>query len=450
MKFAIVATLLLSFAACDNPKPEGLNHRPKGWFESDPFVIGDGDSGIEIVGIPAVCESWTQDLPELPIVDGSSSTVLMHAAIRAFLTDEHFIPEHSQTYAALERLLPDSSVYEQIPADVLLAVRYADSTLERAKQQGADLAITPVAREGFVFILHKDNPVDSITQEQLRGIYSGKITNWNQLGGLNEQIIPYSRNWDSGSQTAMEEFMEGENIISQDDITQMATMGAMLFGVQSSKSKGIGYNIFSWSMLQNLDELGLKTVAVDGIKPSNDALSDASYPLMVYTYSYYNRGNEKAAVFTDWLLSEQGQKVIAAAGYVGINGQLPRLPSGAEPNFRRDEFYSNRAVIEYYHGLESSRIERSDAWRFDWQVHEAYVRFPELDGSEHKFTGSTLSDNFGDRDLIRELAGDKCKGVTVMRTAYFMPQNGKELTRFVVLTREQGEREFTVINEGLL
>ena len=192
---------------------------PLGWFEYT------RQGGIEIADIPDAAMDWSRPLPELPVIDGSSSTMLMHAAIRAFLTDEHIVYPHSQTYAALERLFPGNDD----PADVVLAVRYYDEVLQNALEQGADLVVTPVAREGFVFILHKDNPVDSLTQQQLRDIYSGRVTNWSQVGGMDEEIRPFTRNWDSGSQTAMEEFMGSQQLIGENDITMLASMGALLF-----------------------------------------------------------------------------------------------------------------------------------------------------------------------------------------------------------------------------
>jgi len=257
-------------------------------------------------------------LPEFPVIDGSSSTVLMHAAIRAYLTDAHFVNPHSRTYDALERLIPGS----ENPADVILAVKYYDETLQDAKERGADLVAAPIAKEGFVFILHEDNPVNSLTQQQLRDIYSGKITNWKEVGGKDMKIIPYVRNWDSGSQTAMEDFMDGEPIIGKED-NIISGMMFLLTRVQETGSAGIGYNILSWSMGQNLGGMGLKAVAVDGVKPENRTLADSSYPLMVYTYSYYNSDNEKGRNLTDWLLTAEGQRVIASADYVGIFGELP-------------------------------------------------------------------------------------------------------------------------------
>jgi hypothetical protein len=220
----------------------------------------------------------------------------------------------------------------------------------------------------------------------------------------------------------------------------MQTMGRLLFGVQEAGSAGIGYNIFSWSMLQNLDEMGLKTVAVDGVKPTNQALSDGSYPLMVYTYSYLNYGNEKAQIFTEWLLTEQGQKVIASAGYVGINGQLP---PDMLPDFDREEFYSFRTVIEYYHSLETSRIERRRYARI--RTYNVFVRFE--DGSYLRMAPN--SRRIWDRDMTYALAEGKGGDVTVLRLVHFdSSQPGEIIMRFIVLTRDVGG-EFEVINEGI-
>ena len=61
--------------------------------------------------------------------------------------------------------------------------------LEQAADAGIELEQLPIAREGFVFIVNKDNPVDMLTQQQLRDIYSGKITNWSEVGGPDMPII---------------------------------------------------------------------------------------------------------------------------------------------------------------------------------------------------------------------------------------------------------------------
>ena len=377
---------------------------------------------------PPPANNPPMDLPEYPVIDGSSSTVVMHAAIRAYLTDEHFVDEHSQTYAALERLIPGN----ENPADVILAVKYYNETLKDAKERGADLVITPVAKEGFVFILHKDNPIDSLTQQQIRDIYSGKVTNWKQVGGKDEEIIPYTRNWDSGSQTAMEDFMDGTEMVGEED-NVITGMSFMLTQVERTGSAGIGYSILSWYMGQSLDSRELKAVAVDKIKPNNENLADSSYPLMVYTYSYYNQGNEKGKNLTDWLLTDEGQRVIASAEYVGINGELPPENFEDLPNLYKDEYDSSLKADEYYPRDSYGTLQ---------------VNFIDLEGA----TTMTYeySERVTDRAQTATFANGKEKAITVLRVvhfSYYYTGLYREHLRFIVLTREKGG-EFEVINEG--
>jgi ABC-type phosphate transport system substrate-binding protein len=395
---AIVLALVLSLVGCGGGERQTI----------------DESVGVET---PTISESGAVEtpamnqptpLPEYPIIDGSSSTVSMHSAIRAYLTDEHFGDPHSQTYEALERIIPGSDD----PADVILAVKYYDETLQDAKNRGADLVITPIAKEGFVFVLHKDNPVDSLTSQQLRDIYLGKITNWKGVGGKDEIIVPYIRNTDSGSQTAMDDFMAGEPVVGQ----EASNMRDLLVQVQESGSAAIGYNIFSWSVRQGLDEFDLKTVAVDGVRPENETLSDGSYPLMVYTYSYYNSDNEKGRALTDWLLTAEGQSVIASADYVGIFGEMP--PSEL-PDFSKDEIECVTLISDYYVG-QGFDLEN---WSFGFE-------------------------RVLDREMTQSFSNGKAKDVTALYLVHFLEfATQGEHTRFIVLTREKG-KEFEVINEG--
>ena len=401
VSYAIVATLVLSLAACANDGAENT------------LPPSEASVNSEIPGM-----NPPMPMPEYPIIDGSSSTAIMHSAIRAYLTDVHLPVEHSQTYAALERLIPGNGN----PADVVLAVKYYDDTLQSAKDRGADLVITPIAKEGFVFVLHKDNPINSLTQEQLRDIFSGKIKNWQELGGFDEEIIPVQRNWDSGSQTAIIDFMGDEPLtdMSEDDSIKLAvSMGGMIETVWTTGRGAIGYNIYSWSLglgrVFGMDNL--KLLAVDGIEPSMENLSDNSYPLMVYTYSYYNEGNEKGRALTDWILTTEGQHVIASAGYVGIFGELFM---GGMPDFYKDDYDSAVKAEEYY----------SENGMLDW---------------ESMFFNSEVLPDKGQTEF---LANGKGKSVTILRLAYFNEYaKNSEYTRFIVMTREKGGA-FEVINEG--
>ena len=411
--FALVTLLMLSLTACSNGSAETASPPP----------VVENDAATMTAQPPApdyVTGSMNPPmlLPEYPVIDGSSSTTIMHAAIRAYLTDEHFVDQHSQTYEALERLIPGS----ENPADVILAVKYYEETLNDARQRGADLVITPIAKEGFVFVLHRDNPINSLTQDQLRDIFSGKVKNWKELGGMDEEIIPVQRNWDSGSQTAIIDFMGDAPLtdMAEDDSIKLAlSMGGMLETVWTTGSGAIGYNIYSWSgshgMFFGMENL--KFLAVDGIEPSPENLSDNSYPLLVYTYSYYNSGNSAGKALTDWLLTAEGQSVIASAGYVGIFGDYWQ---GEMPDFYKDEYESAVTIEEYY--TENGMLVW-DSMFFDVE------RLP-------------------DREQTEIFSLGMGKTVTVLYLAHFYEYlAGREYTRYIVLTRDKGG-VFEVINEG--
>jgi hypothetical protein len=397
----LAALLVLSLAACNGG---GKNTPPPG-----------ASGGIDLPEM-----NPPMPLPEYPIIDGSSSTETMDAAIRAYLTGGYFTDPHSQTYAALERLAPGS----KDPADVLLSVKYYDYALRDVEKRGADLVITPIAKEGFVFLLHKDNPIDRLTQQQLRDIFSGKVTNWKQLGGKDEKIVPVHRNWDSGSHTAMLDFMGDTSLtaLTEDDSVKVAlSMGGMIETVWTTGSGAIGYNIYSWSLEQGMGfgMNNLKLVAVDGVKPSMETLSDNRYPLVVYSYSYYNKDNPKSRALTDWLLTAEGQSVIASAGYVGIFGDYVE---GQPPDFNKDEYDSSAKLEEFY--MWEGRLHLDDSALYNVE-------------------------RVTDKGQTETLAEGKGKDVTVLYLVYFMEHaTGREYTRFIVLTREKGG-VFEVINEGV-
>jgi phosphate transport system substrate-binding protein len=402
----IALLLMLSLVACNKSSNSGgdsTNTPPS----STPSDKPSGNGSVEMPEMKP-----PMPLPEYPIIDGSSSTITMHAAIRAYLLDEYLVDQHSQTYGALERLVPGN----ENPADVLLSVKYYDDTLQDLKNRGADLVITPVAKEGFVFFVHEDNPIDSLTQQQIRDIYSGKITNWKEIGGKDEKIKLVSRNINSGSQTAMLDFMNGVPLANDDDVLYAGSMGDALTAVMLNGSAAIGYNIYSWSMEQGVSDMHIKTVVVDGVAPSNDTLADNSYPLLVYTYSYYNKGNDKSEAFTDWLLSAEGQKVIASAGYVGIFGEV----SADKPiDFNKDAKAAAEAGTAFY---------MENGWDFNVLPKE----------------------RISDKSQIEALASGKGKAVTVLwlfDNSVLNDDSESIYTRFIVLTREKGGA-FEVINEG--
>ena len=134
-----------------------------------------------------------------PKVDGSTATAPLAEAFEANFKgkkiDEVNV-EHSKTHKAYEKLINKE-------LDLILVTSPSEDEEKLAKKANVELEVTKVVNEGFVFFLNKNNPVDSLTVEQIQKIYSGEITNWKEVGGNDEEIIAYQRPNNSGSQTGM-------------------------------------------------------------------------------------------------------------------------------------------------------------------------------------------------------------------------------------------------------
>lgn len=257
----------------------------------------------------------------LPKMDGSTSLIPLEAGIRAALfgiSIEEATKDvsHTTSWSSFYNLL-DRTV------DLVFSVPLSEDQKQLAENSGVAPVAVPIAREGFVFVVNAQNPVDTLTQDQLRDIYSGKITNWSEVGGLDEEIIPYQRNYDSGSQNYMLEFMGDTPLTDAPSELRPASMSGLMdvIAVNDNSRAAIGYSVYAYAadMYGNGNEI--KFIKVDGVAPSKATFADGSYPLMGYNYAIYrseDRQGTYVSQLVDWMLSDEGQRAIAEAGYVTV------------------------------------------------------------------------------------------------------------------------------------
>uniref|UniRef100_S0DDL5 Putative ATPbinding phosphate transport protein n=1 Tax=termite gut metagenome TaxID=433724 RepID=S0DDL5_9ZZZZ len=299
-----------------------------------PVGITDQTSNINVIlARPA---DWRQiagqpviDEQAMAIIDGSTATVPITAELlRQFYgyTDDqvstsefvyHSTTDTAYTYLAdREPRISDSSE----PVSLILVTPPSDDEERYAESHGVELDLTPIAKDGFVFITHKDNPIDSLTVEQIQGIYSGDITNWSQVGGENLDIQAYQREKDSGSQTAMEEMvMRGLSMKPPLETEIAYGMGVLVDAVAEYEngpaSIGYTYNYYINNLYKNDN---IKVIEIEGVTPTDENFINDTYP---FTTSYYAviRGDEPpdspARQLRDWLITPLGQDVIELAGY---------------------------------------------------------------------------------------------------------------------------------------
>lgn len=205
--------------------------------------------------------------------------------------------------------------------DIFFGVYPSEDQIASSEEFGNVYKLTPIGKEAFIFFVNKDNPVNNLTQRQIKDIYSGKITNWKEVGGKNEKITAYQRNEDSGSQTAFLRFMEDETVMEPPIHQVEDLMSGMIEEVADYKNRtnsiGFSFRYYTEEMISNPQ---VKVLSVDGMKPSRESIRDGSYPLNVFIYAATLKSNHKKNVkkLVDWMLSEQGQYIVEKTGYVGI------------------------------------------------------------------------------------------------------------------------------------
>ena len=276
-------------------------------------------------------------------IDGSTSMIPLHGALeQLFVTDSNGLEPHSKTVDAFNKLLTWKKL-------ILLSVDFSDELMQKAADNGADIVKLPITREAFAFLINRNNPVKSLTVQQIKDIYSGKITNWSEVGGDDAPIQAFQRNSDSGSQIRMEKFMGGIPLITADVqyIQSMSGVVEMLADFDQGKYS-IAYNMYTFTEKQYVnDEVTL--LSVDGVFPDDETVFDGSYPITIYNYIYYDSHNAEAAEYAKhlhaYLMSDEGQQLISDAGYVNLNKKLDRNKEIYEPD---DYEYTNWTFYDFY------------------------------------------------------------------------------------------------------
>lgn len=282
-------------------------------YEYAPFM--DGSKAVSLEE-PASFEMEG----DLPVIDGATALYPMYAAFaQAVYPEKDYDPYMSEVMSNRTGQAYESLINGEV--DLIFVAGPSEAQLERARQAGKELKLTPIGKEAFVFFVNKGNSVKGLTQEEIRGIYSGTIINWKEVGGKSEEIRAYQRPPDSGSQTALEAFM-GDTPIMEAPTEQTADlMSGIIEDVADYRNYGgaIGYTFrfYSQSMIGNHD---VRLLAVDGVEPTADNIRSGDYPVVSELYAITaGTDNPNVEPFIEWILSEEGQEIVEETGYVGIN-----------------------------------------------------------------------------------------------------------------------------------
>ena len=190
-----------------------------------------------------------------------------------------------------------------------------EKTLARNRHR-KDVKEIPVALDGVAIYLHQSSPIRSLLQSQLKSIYTGRTTNWRELGWDDARIVPYSRENNSGTYVFFKEHVLGNEDFANEVQTLPGT--AAVVNAVSKDMRSIGYGGIAY-------ESGIRVIPIRGEESSDDSdavpptlenVQSGRYPLSRQLFFYtVGEPEGEVKVFIDWVLSEEGQKVCQEVGY---------------------------------------------------------------------------------------------------------------------------------------
>lgn len=206
-------------------------------------------------------------------------------------------------------------------AEVILTARSIsrDETVY-AEKEGVKLIEKPIAKDALAFLVHPTNPVDNLSIAQIQGIYTGDITHWSEVGGLDTLITPYVRNRNSGSQEKFETLVMAGLTIKEFPEMQIGTgMMAPYYQLERDKT-GIAYSPFYYYSVMVANGL-TKAIGVDGIAMTKENVRNNTYPFVTDVYAAVRADIDPKSMayrLFEYLTTDEGQAIIAESGYVTL------------------------------------------------------------------------------------------------------------------------------------
>ncbi|REE78888.1 phosphate ABC transporter substrate-binding protein (PhoT family) [Paenibacillus taihuensis] len=194
-------------------------------------------------------------------------------------------------------------------SDIFAEEKFVDADADKAKE----LVDHQVAVVAMATVVNKEISVDNLTKQQLVDIFTGKVTNWKDLGGKDQKITIVNRPSSSGTRKTFEKYALGTKSEDIQGSIQEDSSGTVKKLVAETPG-AIGYLALSY-----LDDT-VKTVKYEGVEPKEENIVSGNYPVWAYEH-VYTKGepNEVAKAFIDYLMSDEIQNAdVVELGYIPV------------------------------------------------------------------------------------------------------------------------------------
>ncbi|MCC8089689.1 MAG: PstS family phosphate ABC transporter substrate-binding protein [Rikenellaceae bacterium] len=189
---------------------------------------------------------------------------------------------------------------------------------EKLKLQEAGKPVVEeiIAYDALAVVINPSNKVTNLTREQLEGIFTGKITNWKEVGGEDLKIVAYSRETSSDTYEFFKEsVLQNKNYMAS--ILSMPATGAIIQSVSQTKG-AIGYVGLAY-LNESVKAVHVSYDGSNFVAPNFENAKNKTYPIVRPLYLYYTQPNASVAKpFIDYILSNEGQATVKELGYIPV------------------------------------------------------------------------------------------------------------------------------------
>ncbi len=256
----------------------------------------------------------TEDLPRM---DGATALYPVYAAFAAAV-----YPEEAITYQVLD-CSTTSGAYRDIVngnCDIIFCAAPSQAQADYAREKGVELVLTPIGKEAFVFYVNAKNPLEDVSIADIRGIWSGRITRWDELGVKKLGTVrPFQREEGSGSQSTFVKLMGDTPIMEPEKENVIGDMGGVIRKTADYRNykNAIGYSFRFYATVMN-PNVGIRLLSVNGVSPTLENIENGSYPFADCFYAVTRSdAGENTLALLDWICGPQGQALVELSGYTG-------------------------------------------------------------------------------------------------------------------------------------
>lgn len=321
-KFEIILLLIiLSITWCNADETPESNTGLNG-ITIENFPTIDGSDSTEPLRRILTCNllgfdyEWIKDNPFLQDPDDGPKSIKIHFACTKEQEDHLQLEclQNNNTHQSFINLIDDK-------VELIITARsISRDEKDYAEEMGVALIEKPIAKDALAFIINPNNPVSSLTIQQIQGIYTGDIVNWNEVGGNDVLITPYVRNRNSGSQEKFETMvMQGLTIKEFSELHIGTMMMSPYYQIEGNET-GIAFTPFYYYNVM-IDNENTKAIGVNDIAMTKANIMNGTYPYITDVYAAVRSDIDKSSTaykIFDFLTTTGGQAIVEESGYVPL------------------------------------------------------------------------------------------------------------------------------------